>query len=376
MKVPFSAHHHPLEIVRHFTPNWFAMVMGTGITALCLNTLSHFIPEVKNVATLIWLWNIGLFMVFSLLLITKSFIVPKTWSRMLSHESQPLFLGCIPMGLITIVNGFIVFGIPLMGEFALKIALVLWWLDVALSLFCVLIIPHYIFTQHQHNNLLNMSALWLLPFVTCEVAAASGGFLVPLLSTLLALKVLFLSLMLWAISMALALSILVIYFQRLCVHKMPDVNVATSIWLPLGPTGTGTLAILLLGHNAQSVASPHLSPAIITMLQLLPGIGLFLGLVLWALASWWFVMAIGGTYYYLRHKPKFSLGFWAYIFPLGVYTMATYILAGQTQMLLFQVFAILLVIALTTLWVFVSMRSLHGAYHGYLFQDPMLVIAD
>jgi hypothetical protein len=44
-----------------------------------------------------------------------------------AHSVMPMFLGAIPMGLATIVNGFLVFGIPHIGALATGIAVVLRW---------------------------------------------------------------------------------------------------------------------------------------------------------------------------------------------------------------------------------------------------------
>jgi tellurite resistance protein TehA-like permease len=108
------------------------------------------------------------------------------------------------------------------------------------------------------------------------------------------------------------------------------------------------------------------------MLQILPGIGLIAGTLIWALATWWFIMALIGSLYYLKLKLSFNLGFWAYTFPLGVYTMATVNLGKQTELFMFTGYGVLLVISLAIIWVLVTLRTLHGAYHGYLFHDPKL----
>jgi len=47
-----------------------------------------------------------------------------------------MFFGAIPMGLATIVNGFLAFGIPLWGQSAVEIAHTLWWVDAAMALLC------------------------------------------------------------------------------------------------------------------------------------------------------------------------------------------------------------------------------------------------
>ena len=56
-----------LEIVRNFTPNWFTVTMGTGALAVTLNQFPLAIPGLRGVAEALWLANIALFALFSLL---------------------------------------------------------------------------------------------------------------------------------------------------------------------------------------------------------------------------------------------------------------------------------------------------------------------
>ena len=55
------------ELVRQFTPNWFTATMGTGILALALNQLPVALPGVRAVASGLWLFDIVLFVLFSIL---------------------------------------------------------------------------------------------------------------------------------------------------------------------------------------------------------------------------------------------------------------------------------------------------------------------
>jgi tellurite resistance protein TehA-like permease len=47
------------------------------------------------------------------------------------------------------------------------------------------------------------------------------------------------SYVLWAIGLPLALMVMVIYLQRLTLHKIPPKAVIVSVFLPLGPLGQG-----------------------------------------------------------------------------------------------------------------------------------------
>eukprot|EP01132_Coremiostelium_polycephalum_P023386 gene23386-27836_t len=89
-----------------------------------------------------------------------------------------MFFGTIPMGLATIINGFLLFGVPRWGDGVVQLVEVLWWLDVAMALACGVLIPFMMFTRQEHS-IDQMTAVWLLPVVAAEVAAASGGLLAP-----------------------------------------------------------------------------------------------------------------------------------------------------------------------------------------------------
>lgn len=54
-----------------------------------------------------------------------------------------------------------------------------------------------------------------------------------------ALGTLLVSFILWGMGTPLALVVLVIYYQRLAVHKLPPREVIVSCFLPLGPLGFG-----------------------------------------------------------------------------------------------------------------------------------------
>lgn len=54
-----------------------------------------------------------------------------------------------------------------------------------------------------------------------------------------ALGTLLVSFILWGMGTPLAVAVLVIYYQRLAVHKLPPRELVVSCFLPLGPLGFG-----------------------------------------------------------------------------------------------------------------------------------------
>jgi tellurite resistance protein TehA-like permease len=72
------------------------------------------------------------------------------------------------------------------------------------------------------------------------VAAGAGAQIAPILPDKQhALGTLLVSFILWSMGTPLAIAVLVIYYQRLAVHKLPPRELIVSCFLPLGPLGFG-----------------------------------------------------------------------------------------------------------------------------------------
>ena len=366
---PFSQLQHPREVIRQFTPNWFAATMGTGVLALALAQLPVHIPGMHVFAEGLWLFNIGLFILFSVLYGARWVLYFDEARRIFGHSTVSMFFGTIPMGLATIINGFLVFGVPRWGEGMVQVAEVLWWIDVAMALGCGVLIPYLMFTRQDHS-IDQMTAVWLLPVVAAEVAAASGGLLAPYLSdTVMQFHVLITSYVLWAFSVPVAFSILTILILRMALHKLPHESMAASSWLALGPIGTGALGLLLLGADAPAIFAAN---GLARIGEIVEGLGLISGVILWGVGLWWIVMAALITIRYFRSGIPFNLGWWGFTFPLGVYSLATLRLGSMLHLSFFDVAGCVLVLALALMWLLVGTRTVQGAYRGELFVSPCI----
>ena len=195
-----------LENVRQFTPNWFTITMGTGILSLSFNQFPIHVPGLHAVAVALWMLNIILFSIFIVVYVTRWILFTREAQRIFSHSTVSMFFGAIPMGLATIINGLLVYGVAMWGDRIVSLARPLWWIDVVLAMCSGIWIPFLMFTRQEHS-LEGMTAIWLLPIVAAEVSAASGAILAPFLDTNLALRILLISYALWAFSVPLALNI-------------------------------------------------------------------------------------------------------------------------------------------------------------------------
>lgn len=369
MKKPFYQLQHSRDVIRQFTPNWFTMTMGTGVVALILPEFPFAQEILWQVATALWQFNTLLFIVFSLVYALRWLIYPQEAKQIFSHPSMALFLGAIPMGLATVLNGFLKYGVALYGDIAIQIAQVLWFVDAILAVSIGVLVPFCMFYKQEHQ-LHTMTAMWLLPIVACEVTATSGGLLLAHLAVgQQAVGILFASYMLWGMSVLPAFGILTILMLRLALHKLPSKELAISGWLALGPIGTGALALLVLGAQAPQVL------AYIQLGQLgvfFQNAGIVASFILLGFGVWWFAIAVLTTLKHAATDLPFNLGWWGLTFPLGVFTLAVLNLGHQLHVSFIVNTGLAFAAILMMLWVMVMAKTLKGMYQGHLFFSPCL----
>lgn len=369
MKKPFYQLKHSRDVIRQFTPNWFTMTMGTGVVALILPEFPFAQEILWQGATALWQFNTLLFIVFSLVYALRWLIYPQEAKQIFSHPSMALFLGAIPMGLATVLNGFLKYGVALYGDIAIQIAQVLWFVDAILAVGIGVLVPFCMFYKQEHQ-LHSMTAMWLLPIVACEVTATSGGLLLAYLAAgQQAVGILFASYILWGMSVLPAFAILTILMLRLALHKLPGKELAISGWLALGPIGTGALALLVLGAQAPQVL------AYIQLEQLgvfFKNAGIVASFILFGFGVWWFAIAVLTTLKHAATDLPFNLGWWGLTFPLGVFTLAVLNLGHQLHVSFIVNTGLAFAAILMMLWVMVMAKTLKGMYQGHLFFSPCL----
>lgn len=228
------------------------------------------------------------------------------------------------------------------------------------------------FTIH-HLTLDKMTGAWLLPVVPAIVAAAAGSVVATMVPADHAVTVIAVCYILWGMGMGIAFLIIALYFHRLTVYHLPDTEVIVSAFLPLGPLGQGAFGIIQLAQ-----ASKDAFPSTGFLKQsdagdVLVVVSTIVGLMLWGLGFWWLCHGMYSVIVRrLKGHLKFNMGFWGFIFPLGVFNSATYALSSALPSAFFSYLAMVLLVALILLFVWVVVGTLHGTYNRSLLEAPCL----
>ncbi|OQE04421.1 hypothetical protein PENVUL_c033G09675 [Penicillium vulpinum] len=366
-----SKHNHGWRhLVRNFTPAWFSVNMGTGIVSTLLNTLPYNGRWLYWISVVIFCLNVLLFIIFLAITILRYILYPKAFYLMVTHPSQSLFVGTLPMGFATIINMVCYVCVPAWGNWAAYFALGLWIVDAVLAVMTCFGIPFIVMTRTAHTEIQEMGAAWLLPIVSCVVAAASGAIVADVLpNPQHALGTIIASYFLWGIGVPLAMMVIVIYLLRLMLYKLPPRAVIVSTFLPLGPLGQGGFGIQKLGLAAQKVfpLTGTLRPGTGDIFY---DIGFMMGLLMWSFGCLWLFFAMAAII--RSRKIPFNLGWWAFTFPLGVFTTCTIQLGKEMPSRFFKVLGTILAVCVLLKWIVVSLFTLKGAFNRSLFVAPCL----
>ncbi|QPC64633.1 hypothetical protein HYE67_006864 [Fusarium culmorum] len=319
------------RIVVNFGPSWFTVTMGTGITSILL----HNLPYQGR-----WL--------FSLASIYRT----------------------IPVGLATIINMIVFVCVPAWGYKAAHLAWALWWIDIVMAMSCNLYIPHCIM-RTEGITLEQTNPTWLFPVIADIVASGTGAIVANVLpNDQHAIWTVGISYILWGTSVPMAVLILAMFYNRLMIHDVLPSQSAVTAFIAIGPLGQGAAAIQILGKVALKIFERNdFIPMAPIAGQFFYLTGILTALIMWGFAIAWLFFALATI---VRREFKFSISWWAFTFPLGVFTVSTTTLAQELPSRFFKVLGTVFSVVETLLWIMVACRTIKATLNGELFQPPPL----
>lgn len=236
------------RIVRNFSPSWFSVTMGTGVVAIIFHSIPWRADWLYYLSIVFFVLNVCLFTAAFTISVLRYSIWPEIWTVMVQDATNSLFLGTVPMGFLTLVEMWIFVVIPAWGLWALYLGWAMWMLASIASITVTVSLGVLLMSEAHQHSLGTITAAQLLPIAATIVAAGTGSDMAAALpNPQQALGTAIASYIMWGMAVPMAFSVLVIYFQRLALHKMPPREVIVSAFLPLGPLGLGGRAILKLG---------------------------------------------------------------------------------------------------------------------------------
>lgn len=296
-------------------PAYFAMVMATGIVSIAVSIYGfHTFAQslfYLNIVIYIGLW---IMTAIRLLRHMKNYI-----SDLGDHVRGPGFFTVI-VGTNTLGSQFFVLQHAYTTAFAFWVFGVVLWFFYQYSIFSLLMI-----SKHKPSLEKGINGTWLIAIVSTESVAVLGAQLSGVYPNMLLI-----SIIMYFIGWMTYIVIISMIDYRLLFFDLEPEGMTGPYWINMGATAITTLAGALI---LMSIHGVHPYPVDSAFKQ----IGIFIQgatLLIWSYGSWWvpwlFIMGFWRHYNGKVKLIKYDPAFWGAVFPMGMYTVCTFMLVKAT----------------------------------------------
>lgn len=350
--------------VRDLHPGWFAAVMGTAILAVAADANPGDLGAVQGIAHPIGLaLAVVAYTLGAVLAVAHALRWVRHTDAALADLRHPVLGGLhatLPGGLLVLAVMTSTVGPSLMPAPAVTATVaVLGVVGGLLALVIGVAFGYTLFVGEVAAGSVNGG--WFIPPVVTIIIPIALAPLVGHVGSGAARLLLFAGYACLGLGVLLFLLVLGLLHDRLVLHPLPPAQLAPSLFIALGPIGVAVLAPLTLARAAQDVFGPS-GPTVVIVSQVA-------GTALWGFGLWWLAVAVALLVRYVRTGPvPFHLGWWAFVFPLGAYTVATVTLARTWQLPALDGLAAVLFITLAAAWGTVTVRTVAAARSGSIWR--------
>ena len=319
--------------VANLDPGYFAWVMATGIISVGTRLLGY--PLISRVV-------LGVTIV-AFVTLALAYTARVVWFR--PFVARSLRDPTTAMAYFTIVAGADVLAVRLVMASLPGVA---FWLGVAAAGFWLVLtyaLPWSIVAGAHRPVLGEINGTWLVWVVaTQSLSIVAGAVAAHAPAAWLRTDLPAVAVCLWGVGVMLYLVIIVIIFLRLLLIEVTPAEMGPAYWIAMGATAISVRAaagILALHGRAAGPLVDSMHP-----------FTLGLSVVLWSFGTWWvpLLVLLGIWRYLVRGYPRtYEPRLWNVVFPLGMYTVASFSL-GQLPGLGFMA-------SVATVWVWVGLAA-------------------
>ena len=298
--------------VREFYPGYFALVMATGIVSIS----AHLLNMVALANLLFYINVVAYCFLVTLTMVRLYSYSPWVWKDLTDHQSGPGFFTIIA-GTCVLGSQFVVIvGNPAAGFYFWGAGACL-WLIIMYSFFAAVIIRPV-----KPSIEKGLHGGWLVTVVSTQSLSVLGIFSTRGISSD-EQALLFFALAFYLLGCAMYLALIALILYRLLFFTLTPEAFTPPYWVNMGAIAITTLAgSLLIQETASSLFLTEILP-------FLRGFTLFF----WVASSWWIPLLVILEFWrhiWKRFPIRYDPEYWNIVFPLGMYTAATFELGRTT----------------------------------------------
>ncbi len=344
-----------------FHPGWFGAVMGTAIVGVAAFMNPGGIPVLRSPLALLGIVMVALAWVVAFTIgvpyVLRWVRHPDAAKKDLLHPVIGAMYATFPAGVVVLATataavapavlppGVVFWLVAVLGLTGSVLAFV-----ASVALAYVLFVTPSVGAEAANGG-------WFIAPVTNIIVPMVLMPLIPGVDPAMGRFLLVASYAYWGMGFFLFLMVASLLYDRLVYHPLPAAPLAPSLWIGLGPIGVGGIALVRMAQGGGQLWGE--SGATITTLSALGA------LVLWGFGLWWLAASVLLLRRYLLSGGlPYGIGWWAFTFPVGAYTVDTLTLGRVWKVDALEWFGVLLFLLLGAFWLTVTIRTLVGIRTG------------
>ncbi|KAI0007008.1 voltage-dependent anion channel-domain-containing protein [Xylariaceae sp. FL0662B] len=344
---------------------WFTMTMATGGIANVLHSIwdsyrSHWIWYIGLV---FFLFNICLFVMNCVLIAMRFAMVPGAFMHSFLDQMESLFIPAIVVSSGTILINTCEYGIPKTGPWLQQAMEWMYWIYIIVSVVAsagmyLILWSTQIFPIHT------MTPVWVFPGYPLLLTAPFAANLIqadrvgPGDPEVHRVAIAMCAVAVQGTGFLISFMICAAFIYRLMTQKLPRDMQRPGVFISIGPSGFTVAGLVSLGQQSPNIVPPGSpgEPHTVTIIQVL---SILMGLWLWGLSVWFFLVSVGSLWKYVRrdHSMPFQMTWWSFVFPNTALVTATLQLGSALDSAGLRIFGCVMAAALIVVWslIFVTM---------------------
>jgi C4-dicarboxylate transporter/malic acid transport protein len=315
------------ERLHHLTWASFTLTMSSGGIALLLASSPHRFRGLTTIGTIIFILALFLYVLITILIITRFLLFRGSFIRSLLHPTESLFIPTFLLSFSVLTSNIAVYGIPHTGPWLITTLRVLFWVYAAVTFVIAVGQYHILFASPHGFTPQSATPAWILPMFPPMLLGTLAGVLCSSQPPDQAFSMLVAGLTFQGLGMSVAVFMYSNYIGRLMTAGFPLPGQRPGMMISCGPPSFTALALLRMSQDVGRVLHSPSGEHIIAGLglsQANPDIisdifrigGLTSAVFLWLLAFWFFCITVVAVISGIRTgEMVFSLSWWSFVFP-------------------------------------------------------------
>ena len=289
-------------------PGYFAWVMATGIVSIGADLLGD-----QLLSQVILGVTVAAFVALVLAYAARFAFYRPFVRQSVADPTTAMAYFTVVAGTDVLAVRLVLAGDPLVA-FALGAAAAVVWVGLTYAL------PWSIVAAARRPVLSEINGTWLVWVVATQSLSIVATAVTPSApASWLRAELPVIAVCLWGLGVMLYLILIVIIFLRLLLIEVTPAEMGPAYWIAMGATAISVRAAagILVLHDPRAMVLVALLRPFVTGVSV----------VLWAFGTWWIplLVLLGFWRYVLRRYPRtYEPRLWNVVFPLGMYTVASY----------------------------------------------------